>query len=172
MLTRPVDYGGLSRLVTSFKPKVIVSPSSLDFITVLDYPSLRAITENVDAHLIVDMYSDAGLICAAMAPNPFPHADIVITATQSSLRGPLGALIFYRRDVDVPFLNARDGSTTSWNLGRAVNMSVFPSHQGEPHCHAIVGIAVALRQARTAAFAKYQEIGAANAQKLGNASRA
>ncbi len=35
--------------------------------------------------------------CAGVVPSPFDHADIVTTTTHKSLRGPRGAMIFYRK---------------------------------------------------------------------------
>jgi glycine hydroxymethyltransferase len=39
-----------------------------------------------------------GLLDApGVVPSPFDHADIVTTTTHKSLRGPRGAMIFYRK---------------------------------------------------------------------------
>ena len=41
----------------------------------------------------------SGLIAAGVIPSPFEYADIVTTTTHKSLRGPRGAMIFFRRGV-------------------------------------------------------------------------
>ena len=37
------------------------------------------------------------LVSAGVIPSPFEHSDIVTTTTHKSLRGPRGAMIFYRK---------------------------------------------------------------------------
>ena len=44
-------------------------------------------------------FHSLGLISAGVLPSPFEFADIVTTTTHKSLRGPRGALIFYRKGV-------------------------------------------------------------------------
>jgi len=97
----------------------------------------------------------SGLIAAGVIPSPFEHADIVTTTTHKSLRGPRGAMIFFRKGVRST--DAKSGKETLYDLEGPINFSVFPGHQGGPHNHTITALAVALKQAATPDFKKYQQ---------------
>jgi glycine hydroxymethyltransferase len=101
---------------------------------------------------MVDMAHIAGLIAGGVMPSPFEHADIVTTTTHKSLRGPRGAMIFYRKGVR----KEDKKGPVMYELESAINQSVFPGHQGGPHNHTIAALAVALKQATTPEFKAYQ----------------
>lgn len=71
-----------------------------------------------------------------------------------SLRGPRGALIFYRKGVRKV---TKKGEEIPYDLENRVNFSVFPGSQGGPHNHTIGALATALKQANTPAFKQYQK---------------
>lgn len=48
---------------------------------------------------MADMAHTSGLMAAGVIPGPFDYADIVTTTTHKSLRGPRGAMIFFRKGV-------------------------------------------------------------------------
>ena len=41
----------------------------------------------------------SGLVAAGVIPFPFEYADVVTTTTHKSLRGPHGAMIFFRKEL-------------------------------------------------------------------------
>lgn len=89
------------------------------------------------------MAHPAGLIAAGLIPTPFDYADTVMTTTHKTLRGPRGALIFYR----VGDYKNKQGELM--NLKPRIDSALFPGMQGGPHNHAIAGIAVSLKEIKT-----------------------
>ena len=125
---------------------------------------MREIADKVGAYLVVDMAHISGLIAAGVIPSPFEYADIVTTTTHKSLRGPRGAMIFFRRGVRS--VNPKTGQEIMYDLENPINFSVFPGHQGGPHNHTISALATALKQANTPEFKEYQQQVLKNAKAL------
>jgi glycine hydroxymethyltransferase len=146
-----------------YRPKVLVAGTSA-YCRLIDYKRMREIADLVGAYLVVDMAHISGLIAAGVIPSPFEHADVVTTTTHKSLRGPRGAMIFFRKGVRKT--DAKTGKETLYDLEGPINFSVFPGHQGGPHNHTITALAVALKQATTPDFKAYQEQVVKNAKAL------
>jgi glycine hydroxymethyltransferase len=106
----------------------------------------------VGAYVLNDMAHISGLVAAGVIPSPFPHADVVTTTTHKSLRGPRGAMIFYRKGVRS---HTKKGEPVMYDIEEKLNFSVFPGLQGGPHNHTIAALATALKQANTAEFVTY-----------------
>ncbi|CAL9116050.1 unnamed protein product [Musa textilis] len=96
----------------------------------------------------------SGLVSAGVIPSPFECADVVTTTTHKSLRGPCGAMIFFRKGVKG--IN-KQGKEVMYDFEEKINAAVFPGLQGGPHNHIITGLAVALKQATTPEYKVYQE---------------
>lgn len=94
---------------------------------------------------MADMAHPAGLIAAGLIPSPFQYADIVTTTTHKTLRGPRGALIFYRVG---KYKNSK-GEELKYDFKQRIDSALFPGLQGGPHNHTIAGIAVALKEAKS-----------------------
>ena len=146
-----------------YRPKVLVAGTSA-YCRLIDYKRMREIADLCGAYLVVDMAHISGLIAAGVIPSPFEYADIVTTTTHKSLRGPRGAMIFFRKGVRKTDL--KSGKETLYDLEGPINFSVFPGHQGGPHNHTITALAVALKQAMTPEFRQYQENVIKNAKTL------
>ncbi|KAL2109687.1 hypothetical protein VUR80DRAFT_2121 [Thermomyces stellatus] len=157
-----IDYDKLRDNALLYRPKIIIAGTSA-YARLIDYARMRAIADEVGAYLLADMAHISGLVAAGVIPSPFEYADIVTTTTHKSLRGPRGAMIFFRRGVRS--VNKK-GEEVMYNLENPINSSVFPGHQGGPHNHTIAALAVALRQAKTPQFKQYQQAVLANAQAL------
>jgi len=155
-----IDYDALEKSATLFRPKVIIAGTSA-YARHIDYPRMRQICDKVGAYMLADMAHISGLVAAGVVPSPFEHADIVTTTTHKSLRGPRGAMIFFRkgvRSVD------KKGKEVMYNLENPINQSVFPGHQGGPHNHTITALATALKQAASPEFLEYQKQVLTNSQ--------
>ena len=160
-----IDYDTLEKNAQLFRPKVLVAGTSA-YCRLIDYERMRKIADSVGAYLVVDMAHISGLIAAEVIPSPFLYADVVTTTTHKSLRGPRGAMIFFRRGVRS--VDPRSGKETMYDLENPINFSVFPGHQGGPHNHTITALTVALKQAQTPDFKAYQQQVVANAKALEN----
>ncbi|KAJ1954220.1 Serine hydroxymethyltransferase, cytosolic, partial [Linderina pennispora] len=155
-----IDYDALEKNAKLFRPKIIVAGASA-YARTIDYARMRKIADSVGAYLMADMAHISGLVAAGVLESPFDYADIVTTTTHKSLRGPRGAMIFFRKGVRS--VNKK-GVETLYDLERPINMSVFPGHQGGPHNHTISALAVALKQAQSPEFVQYQKQVLSNAQ--------
>ena len=160
-----IDYDKLEENALMYRPKVLVAGTSA-YCRTIDYKRMRAIADKVGCYLVVDMAHISGLIAAEVNDSPFAHADIVTTTTHKSLRGPRGAMIFFRKGVRKTETKAGKEVVTYYDLEGPINFSVFPGHQGGPHNHTITALAVALKQAQTKEFKQYQAQVIKNAKQL------
>ncbi|KTW30059.1 uncharacterized protein T551_02003 [Pneumocystis jirovecii RU7] len=147
-----IDYGQLEMLAAVVKPKIIVAGIT-SYPRLLDYSRFSQIAKSVSAYLMADMSHISGLVAAGVIPSPFEYADVVTSTTHKSLRGPRGAMIFFRKGLKSIDKN---GKKTFYDIEERINFSVFPGHQGGPHNHTISALAVALSQANTPQFKEYQ----------------
>lgn len=158
-----IDYDQLEKNVVLYRPKILVAGTSA-YCRLIDYERMRKIADLVGAYLVVDIAHISGLVSSGVIPSPFLYADVVTTTTHKSLRGPRGAMIFFRRGVRS--VDAKTGKETLYDLEEPINFSVFPGHQGGPHNHTITALAVALKQASTPEFKAYQKQVVDNAKAL------
>src|SRR3954453_1268179 len=93
-----IDYDMLQKTATLYRPQTLVAGTSA-YCREIDYARMRKIADSVGAYLMVDMAHISGLVAAGVIKSPFEHADIVTTTTHKSLRGPRGAMIFFRKGV-------------------------------------------------------------------------
>jgi glycine hydroxymethyltransferase len=146
--TEMIDYDKLLETAKQEKPNMIVAGASA-YPRIIDFKKFREIADEVGAYLLVDMAHIAGLVAAGEHPSPVPYADFVTTTTHKTLRGPRGGLILCKEE-----------------FKKDLNRNVFPGIQGGPLVHIIAAKAVALKEANTDDFRKYQKQVKANAKKL------
>jgi len=146
--TGRIDYDQVRELAVRERPKLLIAGATA-YPRIIDFPAMRAIADEVGATLLVDMAHIAGLVAGGAHPSPVPHADVVSTTTHKTLRGPRGAMLLCREA-----------------MAKAIDKAVFPGLQGGPHNHTTAGIAVALKEAATPAFAEYAQQIVKNARAL------
>ncbi len=144
-----LDYAAIRRLAQSERPKLIISGATA-YPRQIDWSAIQAIADEVGALHLADISHVAGLIAGGVHPSPFELADLVMTTTHKTLRGPRGAMIFSRTPA----------------LAKKIDSAVFPGLQGGPHEHTIAAIAVALAEATEPSFTKYAEQIIDNTQAL------
>lgn len=163
-----IDYAKMEELADYFRPKIIICGGS-SYSQHIDYAKFRKVADQHNAYLMTDMAHISGLVAAQVLPSPFEYSDVVTTTTHKSLRGPRGAMIFFRKGVRS--VNEKTGEKVMYDLEERINATVFPGHQGGPHNHTISALAVALKQATTAEFKAYQEQVVKNSKVLTNTLR-
>ena len=136
--TETIDYDEVERLAEEHRPKLIVAGYTA-YPRTIDFKRFREIADGVGAILMVDMAHIAGLIAAGAHPSCLPHAHVVTSTTQKTLRGPRGGLILSTEE-----------------LRQKVDRAVFPFTQGGPFMHVIAAKAVCFGEALKPEFAEYQ----------------
>lgn len=139
-----IDFEELERLALEHKPKVIVAGSTA-YPFILDFKKFRAIADKVGAWLVADISHVTGLVIGGEHPSPVPYADVIMSTTHKTFRGPRGAMIL---------VTAR-GLKRDPELGKKIDSAIIPGLQGGPHNATTAGIAIAAAEAATAKFKKY-----------------
>lgn len=134
-----LDYKEIEKIAKKEKPKLIIAGFTA-YPRKIDFKKLAKISKKVGAYLLADISHITGLIVGGCHPSPFPWADVVMTTTHKTLRGPRGALIICKE-----------------KLRKKIFQKVFPGLQGGPHNHTICAIGVALKEACLPAFKKYAQ---------------
>jgi glycine hydroxymethyltransferase len=146
-----VDFEALKKLVETEKPKILVSGFTA-YPREVNFKRFGEIAKAAGSYHLVDMSHIAGLIAGGMHPSPFPHADVVMTTTHKTLRGPRGAMIFSRKEIS-----------------EKIDKAVFPGLQGGPHNNVTAAKAVAFYEALQPTFKKYAAQIVNNAKALAGA---
>lgn len=93
-----IDYEKLEEAAKFYNPKIIIAGASA-YARLIDYERIVKIADECGAYVLADMAHPSGLIATKAIPSPFDHVHLVSTTTHKSLRGPRGALVFYRKGV-------------------------------------------------------------------------
>lgn len=147
--TNLLNYDTIYKLAKKVRPKLIITGYSA-YPRIVDFKKFSEISHAIGAYLLADIAHIAGLIVAGVHPSPVGFADVVMTTTHKTLRGPRGAIIM----------------TNDKNLAQKIDRAVFPGLQGGPHDQQTAAIAVCLEEAGEEEFKKYGQQVVKNAKIL------
>jgi glycine hydroxymethyltransferase len=139
-----IDMKAVRKLAKEHRPKLIIAGTTAYPFT-FDFSEFAKIADEVGAYFLADISHITGLIVAGEHPSPVPYADVVMSTTHKSFRGPRGAML----------LVTERGLKKDPELANKIDKAVFPGLQGGPHNATTAAIAVAAGEASTASFKKY-----------------
>lgn len=153
-----IDFDQVRKLAHEHKPKLIIAGNTA-YPFVLDFAKFREIADEVGAWLMADISHVTGLVIGDEHPSPVPYADVVMSTTHKTFRGPRGAMI----------LVTERGLARDPDLGKKIDAAIIPGLQGGPHNATTAAIAIAATEAATPAFKKYAQQIRKNANALADA---
>jgi glycine hydroxymethyltransferase len=139
-----LDYNEIEKLALKEKPDLIVCGTTA-YSRIIDFKKFASIAKKVNAYLLADISHISGLVAGGVHPSPVDYADIVMTTTHKTLRGPRGAMIMI----------TKKGLKKDPELAEKIDKAVFPGLQGGPHDNQTAAIAVALKEASAVSFKRY-----------------
>ena len=162
--TEVIDYEKLKEMAIQEKPNLIVCGFTA-YPRFVDFKKFREIADACGALLHVDMSHFAGLVAGGVYPSPFDYADVVMTTTHKSLRGPRQAIIFVKKDPPASaMLKALRAGAREFD--KKIDKAIIPGLFGGPHENNIGAVAVCLKEAISPAFKKYAKQVVKNAKVL------
>jgi glycine hydroxymethyltransferase len=142
--TARIDLDEVRALALKERPKLLmIGNTAYPFI--LDFQGFREIADEIDAWLVADISHITGLVVAGEHPSPVAYADVVMSTTHKTFRGPRGAMI----------LVTQRGMKKDPDLGKKIDKAVFPGLQGGPHNATTAAIAVAAAEAMRPEYQEY-----------------
>jgi glycine hydroxymethyltransferase len=146
--THRIDYDAMRAQARKERPRIIIAGTTA-YPRQLDFKIFAEVAKEVGAYLLADISHISGLIVGGVHPDPSPYADVMMTTTHKTLRGPRGAMILCKAE-----------------FAERIDRAVFPGLQGGPHNHTTAGISVALKEAATPEFKQYAANVVSNAKTL------
>ena len=152
-----IDFDEVRKLAHKHKPKVMVAGNTA-YPFELDFKKFRQIADEVGAWLVADISHVTGLVIGGEHISPVPYADVIMSTTHKTFRGPRGAMIMV----------TKRGLKKDPQIGARINSAIIPGLQGGPHNATTAAIAIAAKEATTAKFKKYAQQIRKNATALAN----
>lgn len=139
-----IDFDQMLALAKEHQPKVIIAGTT-SYPFTLDFARFREVADAVGAWLVADISHITALVLAGEHPSPVPDADVIMSTTHKTFRGPRGAMIVV----------TERGLARDSKLGNKINAAVIPGLQGGPHNASVAGIAIAAAEAMQPNFTTY-----------------
>jgi len=150
-----IDYEELISLAREHKPKLILAGTTA-YPRILEWKKFRQAADEAGAYLLADISHIAGLVTAGVHESPVEYADVVMTTTHKTLRGPRGAMLMV----------TEKGLKKDPEMARKIDRAVFPGIQGGPHNAATAAMAVAFGEALKPEYKLYIQQVVTNARVL------
>ena len=133
-----LDYDAIMEKAKEVRPQMIVAGASA-YPRQIDWEKFRAIADEVNAFLLVDMAHYSGLVAGKCYDSPIQYADVITSTTHKTLRGPRGGIILWNKE----------------EYSRRINSGIFPGTQGGPLMNMIAAKAQCFVEANSSAFGMY-----------------
>lgn len=153
-----VDFEQVRALALEHQPKLLMAGNTA-YPFELDFKKFRDIADEVGAWLVADISHITGLIIAGEHMSPVPYADVIMSTTHKTFRGPRGAMIMV----------TQRGMERDPKLGSKIDAAIIPGLQGGPHNATTAGIAIAAAEAARPEFKTYAQQIRKNATALAEA---
>ncbi|MBU0975047.1 serine hydroxymethyltransferase [Patescibacteria group bacterium] len=153
-----INFDEVRELALKHRPKIIVAGNTA-YPFELDFKKFREIADEVGAWLMADISHVTGLVVTGEHMSPVPYADVIMSTTHKTFRGPRGAMI----------LVTDKGFERDPKLGSKIDSAIIPGLQGGPHNATTAGIAIAAGEALKPEFKNYARQIKKNATALANA---
>jgi glycine hydroxymethyltransferase len=157
-----LDYEDIKKQAIAEQPKMIIAGFTA-YPRIIEWQKLRDIADEVGAWLLADISHISGLVAGGVHPSPVGIADVIMSTTHKSLRGPRGAIIMANGNPSTPLKKVE---RTKENIPTLIDRAIIPGLQGGPHNHQTAAIAVALAEAAKPEFKTYARQIVENAKKL------
>jgi glycine hydroxymethyltransferase len=141
-----IDVEQMRALAREHKPKLIIAGTT-SYPFELDFATFREIADEVGAWLLADISHITGLVVGGEHVSPVPYADVIMSTTHKTFRGPRGAMI----------LVTERGLKRDPSLGEKIDKAIIPGLQGGPHNATTAAIAVAASLAGQPNFRSYAQ---------------
>ncbi len=156
-----INFDEVRQLALKHKPRVIVAGNTA-YPFELEFDKFREIADEVGAWLVADISHVTGLVVGGQHQSPVPYADVIMTTTHKTFRGPRGAMI----------LVTERGLEKDPDLGKKIDSAIIPGLQGGPHNATTAGIAIAAKEAAQPEFQDYAKRVRENADALADSLKA